>query len=248
LTFDNVENALACLAEFQSIAGDRIAGFELLNQAQLRAVLANVPDVRLPTDPEAPYAVLVELSDTYIKADLDGLLQDVLTGLTERGLLRDAALATSESQRAAFWHIRHSISESNRKAGMGLSTDVAVPVKSLAVFIEQASRAVQTRWPELEIVLAAHMGDGNVHFIPRFSSEQWAQLPNPAATADAVRATVHDVAASLGGTFSAEHGVGHVLVDELARLRAPLELELMQRIRTAFDPQGMMNPGKLLRR
>ncbi|NBO01829.1 MAG: FAD-binding oxidoreductase, partial [Betaproteobacteria bacterium] len=92
LTFDTVENALACLADFQSIAGDRIAGFELLNQAQLQAVLANFPDVRLPTDPQAPYAVLVELSDTYIKADLDGLLQDVLTGLTERSLLRDAAL------------------------------------------------------------------------------------------------------------------------------------------------------------
>ncbi len=247
LTLDNVENTLACLAEFQSIAGDRIAGYELLNQAQLQAVLTHCPDVRLPTDPEAPYAVLVELSDTYIKADLDGLLQDVLSGLSERGLLRDAALAANESQRAAFWHIRHSISESNRKAGMGLSTDVAVPVKSLAVFIDQARRAVQDRWPELEIVLAAHMGDGNVHFIPRFSFEQWARLPNPGATADAVRATVHDVAISLGGTFSAEHGVGHVLVDELVRLRAPLELELMQRIRTAFDPQGMMNPGKLLR-
>ena len=247
LTFENVENALACLAEFQSIAGDRIAGYELLNQNQLRTVLAHFTDVRLPTDPEAPYAVLVELSDTYIKADLESLLQDVLSGLVERGLLRDAAIAANESQRAAFWHIRHSISESNRKAGMGLSTDVAVPVKSLAVFIDQASRAVQARWPELVIVLVAHMGDGNVHFIPRFSFEQWAQLPHPAETADAVRAMVHDVAMSLGGTFSAEHGVGHVLVDELVRLRAPVELELMQRIRRAFDPQGLMNPGKLLR-
>ena len=247
LTFDNVESALTCLAEFQSIAGDRIAGYELLNLAQLQAVQAHFPDVRLPTDPEAPYAVLVELSDTYIKADLDGLLHDVLSGLTERGLLRDAALAASETQRAAFWHIRHSISESNRKAGMGLSTDVAVPVKSLAVFIDQASRAVQARWPELVIVLAAHMGDGNVHFIPRFSFAQWARLPNAAATADAVRATVHDVAVALGGTFSAEHGVGHMLVDELVRLRAPVEIELMQRIRASFDPQGLMNPGKLLR-
>ena len=247
LTFENVENALACLAEFQSIAGDRIAGYELLNQAQLQAVLTHFPEVRLPTDPTAPYAVLIELSDTYIKADLESLLQDVLSGLVERGLLRDAAIAASEAQRAAFWHIRHSISESNRKAGMGLSTDVAVPVKSLAVFIDQASRAVQARWPELEIVLVAHMGDGNVHFIPRFSFEQWGRLPNPADVANAVRATVHDVAVSLGGTFSAEHGVGHVLVDELVRLRHPLELELMHRIRSALDPQSLMNPGKLLK-
>jgi FAD/FMN-containing dehydrogenase len=247
LTFENVENALACLAEFQSIAGDRIAGYELLNQAQLQAVLTHFPEVRLPTDPTAPYAVLIELSDTYIKADLESLLQDVLSGLVERGLLRDAAIAASEAQRAAFWHIRHSISESNRKAGMGLSADVAVPVKSLAVFIDQASRAVLARWPELEIVLVAHMGDGNVHFIPRFSFEQWGRLPNPADVANAVRATVHDVAVSLGGTFSAEHGVGHVLVDELVRLRHPLELELMHRIRSALDPQSLMNPGKLLK-
>jgi FAD/FMN-containing dehydrogenase len=246
LTLDTVDNALACLAQLQSMAGDRIAGYELLNRAQLQAVLATFPEVRLPTDPEAPYAVLVELSDTYAKADLQGLLEDVLSSLSERDLIRDAAIAASDAQRAAFWHIRHSISESNRKVGMGLSTDVAVPVKSLAVFIDQASQAVQARWPDLEIVLVAHMGDGNVHFIPRFSFEQWARIPHQAEVADAVRAVVHDVAVSLGGTFSAEHGVGHVLVDELVRLRPPLELELMHRIRQALDPQALMNPGKLL--
>ena len=247
LTLDTVEQALACLAHLQSMAGDRIAGYELLNQAQLQAVLAHFPQVRLPADPTAPYAVLVELSDTYAKADLQGLMEDALSQLAERGLLRDAAIASSDAQRAAFWHIRHSISESNRKAGMGLSTDVAVPVKSIAVFIQQASEAVLARWPDLTIVLVAHMGDGNVHFIPRFSFEQWAKVANPAELADAVRSVVHDVAVSLGGTFSAEHGVGHVLVDELVRLRSPLELELMHRIRHALDPQEMMNPGKLLR-
>ena len=246
LTFDNVENALECLAQLQSMAGDRIAAYELLNQLQLQAVLANFPDVRLPTDPSSPYAVLLELSDTYAKAALQDLMEDALSQLTERGLLRDAAIAVSDTQRDAFWHIRHSISESNRKAGMGLSTDVAVPVKSLAVFIQQASQAVLARWPELQIVLVAHMGDGNVHFIPRFSFEQWAKFPHPMEVADAVRAVVHDVAASLGGTFSAEHGVGHVLVDELVRLRDPLEIELMHRIHQALDPQSIMNPGKLL--
>lgn len=247
LTLDSVENALACLQEFQSIAGDRIAAYELLNQEQLRAVLHHFPDVRLPTDPHAPYAVLIELSDTYARADLSGLLEEVLGTLSERGLLRDAAIASSEAQRAAFWYIRHGISEANRAAGMGLSTDVAVPVKSLAVFIEQASRAVQARWPELQIVLVAHMGDGNVHFIPRFTFAQWEQITNQSETADAVRAVVHDVAAELNGTFSAEHGVGYVLVDELARLRNPLELELMGRVRTALDPLHLMNPGKVIR-
>ncbi|WP_066268933.1 FAD-binding oxidoreductase [Hydrogenophaga palleronii] len=246
LTLDSVENALACLAHLQSIAGDRIAAYELLNRAQLRAVQDHFPDVRLPADPDAPYAVLLELSDTYARADLNGLMEDALGQLSERGLLRDAAIAASEAQRAAFWHIRHGISEANRKAGMGLSTDVAVPVKSLAVFIENASRAVLARWPQLEIVLVAHMGDGNVHFIPRYSFEAWSQVEDQPVVADAVRAAVHDEAVALGGTFSAEHGVGYVLVDELSRLRAPLELEMMRRVRVAFDPEGLMNPGKLI--
>jgi FAD/FMN-containing dehydrogenase len=245
LTVDSVENALSCLAHLQSIAGDRIAAYELLNKLQLQTVQAQLHDVRLPIDPEAAYAVLVELSDTYARADLAGLLEDALSAMSEQGWIRDAAIATSQAQRAAFWRIRHGISEANRKAGMGLSTDVAVPVKSLAIFIERATQAVQARYPELQIVLVAHMGDGNVHFIPRFSFEQWQRFANPAEVADEVRALVHDQSAALRGTFSAEHGVGYVLVHELERLRPALELELMRRVRAAFDPKGLMNPGKV---
>lgn len=247
LTLDSVEDALTCLADVQSTAGDRICAWELLNREQLRTVQAQADDIRLPTDPDAPYAVLVELGDTYRGAKLETLLEEMLAELASRGLIRDAAIAASESQRADFWRIRHGISEANRKAGMGLSTDVAVPVGALARFIGNASRAVQARYPELAIVLVAHMGDGNVHFIPRFSFEQWRQFPDPAAVADEVRALVHDEAVALGGTFSAEHGVGHVLAEELARLRSPLELELMRRVRLALDPDATLNPGKVIR-
>jgi len=247
LTMDSVDHAQQCLAALQSIAGDRIAAFELLNQEQLRTVLAHFPEARLPTDPEAPYAVLLELSDTYAQANLDGMLEDVLPQLSEKGWLRDAAIAGSLAQRHAFWHLRHGISEANRKAGMGLSTDVAVPVRDLAAFIETASRAVTARYPQATIVLVSHMGDGNVHFIPRFSFDDWNALPHQAETADAVRALVHDAASQFNGTFSAEHGVGSVLIDELERLRPPLELELMQRLRNAWDPARLFNPGKVLR-
>lgn len=245
LTVESVDDALACLSAMQSIAGDRICTYELLNREQLRTVTAHFPDTRLPTDPEAPYAVLLELSDTYARANLVELLEESLATLAEQGTLRDAAIAASESQRKAFWHLRHGISEANRAAGMGLSTDVAVPVKSLPAFIERAERAVKARYPELDIVLVSHMGDGNVHFIPRFSFERWKQFPNPAAVGDEVRGLVHDVAAALDGTFSAEHGVGYVLVNELARLRSPLELELMSRIRDAWDPDRRFNRGKI---
>ena len=248
LTMESVDAALQCLAALQASAGERICAYELLNQKQMQTVVAQIPEIRLPTDPEAPYAVLLELSDTYAKADLGALLQDALAGLFEAGWLRDAAVAASEAQRAAFWKIRHSVSEANRKSGMGLSTDVAVPVRSLPAFIAQASEAVRARYPQAEIVLVSHMGDGNVHFIPWFSFEDWSRFADQSAVADEVRGIVHDVANALGGTFSAEHGVGHVLVGELERLRPPVELELMRRIRAAWDPQGLFNPGKLLRR
>ena len=242
LTVDTVHDALAALELLQAMAGERIAGYELLNRAELETVVAQFPDVRLPTDPEAPYAVLVELADTWARADLSGLLEDALGRLAEAGKLRDAAIAASEAQRQAFWFIRHSIAEANRKSGMGLACDVAVPVRALPEFIDRASIAVTARWPNATIVLAAHMGDGNVHFIPRFTFEDWQALEDPAAFADTVRAAVHDEAAALGGTFSAEHGIGRVLPGELARLRSPLELELMRRVRDALDPAGTMNP------
>lgn len=246
LTLDSIEDALQCLAQLQACAGDRIAAYELLNRAQLQAVLRHFPETRLPADPEAPYAVLLELNDTYARTDLNAMLEDALGRLAESGRLRDAAIAASEAQRAAFWHMRHCISEANRKTGMGLTTDVAVPVKSLALFIANASRAVQARYPQLEIVLVSHMGDGNVHFIPRFTFEDWAALADPAQVAREVRALVHDEAMALGGTFSAEHGVGYVLVEEMERLRPGLELELMRDIRGAIDPGRLFNPGKVL--
>lgn len=246
LTVNTVDDALRCLSELQSIAGDRICAFELLNRAQLQTVAAHFPDMRLPTDPEAPYAVLLEMSDTYAHANLNELLEGAMGTLFEAGCLRDVAIAASGAQHEAFWAIRHGISEANRKAGMGLSTDVAVPVKSVGIFIERASQAVQARYAQLEIVLVSHLGDGNVHFIPRFSFADWGQFAEQERVANEVRAIVHDVAAELDGTFSAEHGVGYVLVDELSRLRSPLEVELMRKLRTAWDPQGRMNPGKVV--
>jgi FAD/FMN-containing dehydrogenase len=246
LTLDNVDDALRCLAMLQSIAGERVNAYELLNRAQLETVIEQFPDYRLPTDPQAPYAVLVELADTYAKADLPQLLETALGEFADKGWIRDAAIAANLAQLDSFWKIRHGISEANRKAGMGLGTDVAVPVRAVPEFIERASAAVLAQYPELDIVLVSHLGDGNVHFIPRMSFAQWKAQPDPFATADAVRAIVHDVAADMDGTFSAEHGIGHVLVDELQRLRSPLELELMHRIRDAIDPAHALNPGKVL--
>ncbi len=245
MTLDTVQQALECLAMLTSIAGDRVCAYELLSRLQMETVIEHFPELRLPTDSQAPYAVLVELSDTYAKADLSALLEDALGEFAERGWIRDAAIAASLAQLESFWAIRHNIAEANRKWGMGIACDVAVPVKAVPEFIERATAAVQAHMPELQVVLVAHLGDGNIHFTPRMSFERWRSFEAPFAVADSIRSIAHDVAVSLDGTFSAEHGIGHVLTDEFLRLRSPVEVDLMKQVRRAIDPEQAMNPGKI---
>src|SRR5690606_23374962 len=116
--------------------------------------------------------------------------------------------ASNGAQRAAFWEVRHSVSEGNKKAGVGLTTDTAVPVSAVPRFIDEATQAVHRLVPGLPVLIVAHLGDGNVHFIPFFSFDAWNALPDRDAMAAAIRRAVNDAAHALGGTFSAEHGVG----------------------------------------
>lgn len=244
-------DALRVFTGLQSIAGDRISACEILNATELRTIATHLDSVRVPLNTDTPYAVLVELSDTWARADLQGLMEDALAALAEQGAITDAAIAVSEAQREAFWAVRHGVAEANRRAGIGVSCDVAVPVAAVAEFIERASAAVHVYDAAMQIPLAGHLGDGNIHFAPRFSFEAWRALGEAgrqeAASAE-VRRRVHDVAIALQGTFSAEHGVGYALVEEMRRLRAPLELQLMRAVRDAIDPAGIMNPGKVLSR
>jgi len=170
----------------------------------------------------------------------------VLEQATDQGLLLDAVLASSETQRATLWEIRHSVSEANKKGGVGLTTDCAVPVSAVPTFIERGTRAVHEIVPGLDILVVAHLGDGNAHFIPFFSFDVWHKLADPAAMAAAVRCCVNDVAHELGGTFSAEHGVGQTGLTEMARYKSAAELALMHTVKQALDPRNLFNPGRLL--
>src|SRR5690606_19147931 len=118
------------------------------------------------------------------------------------------------------WELRHSVSEGNKRAGVGLTSDTAVPVSAVPQFIQDATAAVQAIIPGLKVVVVAHLGDGNVHFIPFFSFDQWQTLADQEVTAQAIRRSVNDVAHSLGGTFSAEHGVGRTLLPEMQHYKA----------------------------
>jgi len=238
--------ALQILGMFQSACGSRLSAFEIMNRHQLDLVLANVPNRRNPLAGEHAWHVLVELGDTRDADALEAVLTETLGVAIEQGLVEDAVIAANETQRADLWEVRHSVSEANKKAAVGLTTDCAVPVSSVPEFIAAASRAVHDIVPGLDIAIVGHMGDGNVHFIPMFSFDAWEALSDSAAMGEAMRACVNDVAARLSGTFSAEHGVGQTGLPLMARYKSSAELTLMRTVKAALDPQQLLNPGRLI--
>ncbi|MGJ7486128.1 FAD-binding oxidoreductase [Variovorax sp. LT2P21] len=238
--------ALQLLGMFQSACGASLSAFEMIDANQLRIVIEQLPSRRNPLSALHPWHVLIELSDTSAQEALQATLEQVLGQAAEQELLFDGVLASSGAQRAAMWEIRHSVSEANKKAGVGLTTDSAVPVSSVPAFIERATAAVHAIVPGLPIVIVAHLGDGNVHFIPFFTFAEWEAVADPEAMAQRIRHSVNDVAHSLHGTFSAEHGVGRTLLNEMAHYKSPVELGLMRRMKQAIDPQNLFNPGRLV--
>jgi len=238
--------ALDLLGRCQQRCGGVLSAFEVINATQLQIVLDHVPGRRAPLPATHPWHVLVELADNGHEQVLTDALQDVLAAAAEDGLVADAVIAASGAQRAAFWELRHSVSEGNKKAGMGINTDCAVPVSAIPQFIERATAAAHAVLPGVPIIVVAHFGDGNVHFIPLASFEQWRAFDDADAVAHRVKHAVNEVAHALGGTFSAEHGIGQVLTQEMALFKPPVELDLMRGIKALLDPQHLFNPGRLL--
>ena len=240
------EKATRLLMLFQEHESARLSAFELMNRLQLDLVVRHVPQRRSPLETDHDWYLLVELSDCGSGDDLSTTLQTLLEEAFEAELIADAAIASSETQRAAMWEIRHSVSEANKKGGMGLTTDCAVPVSAAAEFIERATAVVAALAPQASIIVVAHMGDGNVHFIPFFPFEAWNELEGRDALAADIRQAINDVSHLLGGTFSAEHGVGQVSLGEMSRYKPDAELALMRAVKAAIDPKGLLNPGRLI--
>jgi FAD/FMN-containing dehydrogenase len=238
--------ALEILGAFQSACGSRLSAFEMIDAKQLQIVLDHVPNRRNPLSEMHPWHVLVELADVGDERVLSDLMQHVLKQVFDQSLLKDAALASNGAQRAAMWEIRHSVTEGNKKAGIGLTTDSAVPVSAVPEFIERATAAVRKIVPAMTVTMIAHLGDGNVHFIPFFTFAQWESLPDREAMGQRLRHSVYEVAHTLRGTFSAEHGVGQTHLQEMAHFKSPVELAMMRQIKQTFDPHDLFNPGRLL--
>jgi FAD/FMN-containing dehydrogenase len=235
--------ALELLARLRTASDDRLSTLELVPHAALALVLEHIDAARDPGIEPGPWYLLVELTSSS-EQDLDALLTRVLESAATAGLVTDAAIATSEAQRVNFWRLRESVPEAQRKAGGSVKHDISVPVASLQRFVDAGTAIVEQLAPEGFLVAYGHAGDGNLHF--NVNQRPGADANAFAAREAPLRRAIHDLVAQFGGSFSAEHGIGKLKVDELRRYAQPAELAAMHRIKQALDPHGILNPGKVL--
>ncbi|MDO8934194.1 MAG: FAD-binding oxidoreductase [Rhodocyclaceae bacterium] len=240
----NPAAAVALLTRLRHDAGDRVTAFEIVGRPALDLVLRHIPNARDPLAGRPDWQVLIELSDTLADTPLDDILERVLGAAIESGEVLDVALARSETQTLALWSLRENVAEGQKIEGLSIKHDVAVPVSRIAEFIARADAALAQAFPGVRIVCFGHIGDGNLHY----NQSQSAAFANDdfIAATPQVNRIVHDLVDELGGSISAEHGIGQLKREELLRYKNPVEMDLMRAVKKALDPDGRMNPGKLV--
>jgi FAD/FMN-containing dehydrogenase len=240
-----VTAAVALLGQLRAASGDQLSSFELMPRAAIDLLLQHIADTRDPLGASSPWYLLCEVASSQPDADLGTLLAAALETALADGVVTDAAVAQSERERAEFWALRERIPEAQRRAGASLKHDISLPVSRLAEFVERESAWLQATVPEALLIAYGHVGDGNLHFnVNAVTPAAEAAL---LARSEQIRRHVHDAVLDCAGSFSAEHGIGRLKVDELERYASPVELDLMRAVKRAFDPHGIMNPGKVLR-
>jgi len=228
---ENPQRAVELLSHLRTACGDRLTAFELLSAACANAVFAHRSEIRNPL-PGGAWYVLVEVSDSGTSE----ILHERLVQSLDTKLAVDAVVAKNESESKALWRIRESVPEAQFA---NVKHDISVAVSKVPEFIERTGAALKAAFPQAPIYCFGHVGDGNLHY----NVGDAALL---ATQRDAVNRIVYDQVAALEGSISAEHGLGQLKRDEITRHKDPLELELMRSVKRALDPQGLMNPGKVI--
>ncbi len=236
------DDALRLLAHAKAQSGGAVEAFELISRRGVELALKNIPDVRDPLDQPYPWIALVEIASSeggHAEAAMERLLSISL----EDGVIADAALAQNGAQAQAFWRLREEQSAAQKPEGVTWKHDVSVPLSSVPAFLERATAMAQAMAPGCRVVAFGHMGDGNIHY--DVLQPQDADGVAHAALRDAGSRAIHDIVADLGGSISAEHGLGAMKSTEALRYKDPNAVALMRGVRAAFDPHRIMNPRVL---
>jgi FAD/FMN-containing dehydrogenase len=236
--------AVALLSRLRAASGDLVSTFELIPRIGIDLVTQHIPQTSDPFEERCEWYVLIEIGGGRHASGLRDAMESELAAALEANEIVNAVFAQSDAQRDALWRLRETIPEAQRLDGASIKHDVSVTTSELPRFIVEGSQAILELAPRGRIVAYGHLGDGNLHFNV---SQPHDQAPEEfLALAPRIQRAVHDLVARYGGSFSAEHGIGRFKRDELARYKDPVALEVMRSIKQSLDPNGIMNPGKVL--
>jgi FAD/FMN-containing dehydrogenase len=235
--------ALALLNLAEERAGGMVTSFELIPRIALEFAVRHAPPCRDPLDTKYPWYVLMELS-SQARGGLRATMEDILMTGAERRLLNDATIAESIDQTKALWLLRHHIADTQKYEGGSIKQDVSVPVNTVPDFIAEASAAVEAIVADCRPVPFGHLGDGNIHF--NVSQPVGADRAEFLKRWDDVNTAVFAVVAKYAGSISAEHGIGVMKRDLLPSVKDPVAFDLMRTLKRTLDPNGILNPGKVL--
>ncbi|HMB74877.1 MAG TPA: FAD-linked oxidase C-terminal domain-containing protein, partial [Kiloniellaceae bacterium] len=224
--------------------GGGLSACELIPGIALDFTLKHIPGSVDPLAARYDWHLLMEATSGRPNSGLRETLEEALATAFEKGRVPDAAIAASESQAKAFWQLREALVEAQGREGASIKHDISVPVSKVPTFLRQAAVAVEALVPGIRPYPFGHLGDGNIHY--NLSQPPGMDPADFLAKAPTLHGKVHDIAVALGGAISAEHGIGRAKLAENRRFKSAVELDLMRRVKTAIDPDGLMNPGKLL--
>ncbi|RUW01747.1 FAD-binding oxidoreductase, partial [Mesorhizobium sp. M1A.F.Ca.IN.020.04.1.1] len=236
--------ALSLFSLAMDRAGASLTAFELIAKRPYDFTLKHGQGITRPLADDWPWYALMQVSSGRSEEDGKALIEEILSAGLEQGIVGDAVVSASLAQGDAFWNFRETLPECQKPEGASIKHDISVPIASIPEFIEKAAGVVQTVCPGARVVCFGHMGDGNLHYnISRpldWQDDPFLELYHP------MNKAVHDVVRSFHGSISAEHGIGQLKRDELIATAPPMAIDLMRRVKAAFDPAGIMNPGKVI--
>ena len=245
IALDSPLAAVGLLGHMRARLGDTVSAFELVGRPIIDLLLTGVAGHEDPMRETHPWYVLMDVTSQGTSGSLHEPLAEALGEAQEAGLIRDALIAASGAQAVKLWKMRESLVEAQVAAGGSFPHDVSVPVSRLPEFIERADAALEAACPGMIRCAFGHVGDGNMHYNP-IRPRQWDQA-RITQERPRINRIVHDIIVDLGGSISAEHGIGRSRLAELEHYKKPVELDMMRAIKRALDPRGIMNPGKVLR-